>query len=101
MTNIPNIPQKTPKKRKSRAGLSLKKVNLDHLHKQLLNILSRETLNLLTLSSQGKLEKDDAASLCNYIKLMQYLAKKEEEDLENLSDEELEKLAKVKANGSK
>jgi hypothetical protein len=81
------------KKKSSRAELSLKRVNLERLHRQLLNVLSRETTALLHLSYYEKLDKDAAAALCNYLKLMKELSKMEEDKLSGLSDEELEKIA--------
>ena len=80
-------------KKASRAELSLKRVNLSRLHKQLLNVLSRETTALLHISYRNKLDKDEAAALCNYLKLMKDLTKEEEKQLEQMSDAELEKLA--------
>lgn len=89
------LPQKTSRRRKSRSGLSLKQVNLDHVQKKLLNVLLRDTNALLLESTRGKLNKDDAQSLNNYLKLIKDLKKVEDEDLNGLSDEELEKLANV------
>lgn len=84
-----------PKKpRKHRAGMSIKHIDLEKIHKRLLNVLSRETAHLLELSYKGKLEKDDSASLTNYLKLLKDLKKPKEEAAEvNLTDEQLEKIA--------
>ena len=85
---------KTRKKRLSRAKFSLKKVNLDHLQKQLLTVMQRDTEALLALSFNGKLEKDDATSLNNYLKFIKELKKFEEDEIANMSDEQLNALAK-------
>jgi hypothetical protein len=80
-----DIPQKSPRKRKSRAGKSLKNINLDQIQKKLLNVLERETNQLLVLSVDGKLDKDQSDDL-----------NKEAEELSEMSEEELEKLADKK-----
>lgn len=86
--------EEQPKKRASRSELSLKKVNLDRLQRQLENVLSREALHLLRASFTQKLDRDSSNSACNYLKLIKELRKDESKDLESLSDEELEKLQK-------
>ena len=53
---------KPKKPRKSRKGLSLRKINLDKVHVKLLNSLARDVDALLMESRQGKLTKDDAVS---------------------------------------
>lgn len=92
MTFTPKDPNKPKKQRKPRAGLSLKTVSIERVNKQLLNVLSREVSNLLISSNKGKLNKDDATALCNYLKLMKTLSEEEEKTLSSLSTEELEAL---------
>jgi hypothetical protein len=84
---------KPSKPKNSRSELSLKRVNIERVERQLLNVLSRETISLLKLSHREKLGRDDATSLANYLKLLKELKKSEAEKLEGLTDEELEKLA--------
>ena len=84
------------KAKKSRAARSTKQVNLDHVQRRLFNVLSRESLHLLDESYKGKLDRDDSVALSNYLKLMRDLKAQEENEMENISDEELEKLANVK-----
>jgi hypothetical protein len=91
-----DIPQKSPRKRKSRAGKSLKNINLDQIQKKLLNVLERETNQLLVLSVDGKLDKDQSDDLNKYLKLLKELRKQEAEELSEMSEEELEKLADKK-----
>ena len=79
--------------KKCRAPRSLKKVNLDLLNKKFMTSLEREANNLLDLTYNGKLEKEDAISLNNYLKLVRDLKKLEDEALLDLTDEELEKIA--------
>ncbi len=89
----PESPQKSGKSRKSRAGLSLKEVNLDKTHKKLLNILDRDVSKLLNLSRTKSLTGTQSFSLVNYLKLIKTLKDIELEQLSELSDEELEKKA--------
>ena len=70
---------KPKKARKSRKGLSLRKINLDKVHVKLLNSLARDVDALLMESRQGKLTKDDAVSLINYLKLLKDLRKDDKE----------------------
>lgn len=56
-------------------------------------ILRREIRNLLAESSKGKLNAASARDLCAYIKLLSELKQTQLEELENLSDEDLKKLA--------
>jgi len=91
MTNSISLPKKP---RKVRAGMSIKNVDLVKLNKRLLNVLSRDVVHLLEASYKGKLDRDDQQALTNYLKLMKDLQKQEEDALENMSDEELAKLAK-------
>lgn len=86
-------PEPEPKRRASRSELSLKKVNLERLQRQFENVLSREAVHLLKISHKSKLDRDGANALSSYLKLLKDLRKAELEDLDNLSDEELEKLA--------
>lgn len=86
--------EKKHKTRVSRAQLSLKSVNLERLQRQLENVVGREAVHLLKLSHEGKLDKDSATAACNYLKLIKDLRKEESKNLEDLSDEELEKLQK-------
>lgn len=85
-------PLKREKERRSRGGLSLKRVNLDKINRQLLNVLIRETIVLLKLSHAAPLSDSDSDKLLSYLKVVKTLR---EDDLggENLTDEELEKLA--------
>jgi len=85
-----------PNKRKSRAGLSSKRVNLDQVHKKLLTSLNREANNLLRNSHKDKLNRDDAQSLIGYLKLIKDLRHIEKEKESELSDKELEEISKQK-----
>lgn len=85
----PNTPLKQKKKRLPR----LKKIDIDLAHKKLLNTLAREIHHLFTLSVYEKLGKEDSLSLVNYVKLLNQLKKDSQQDLDSLTDEELEKIA--------
>jgi hypothetical protein len=80
--------------RKSRKGLSLKQnISMDEIHEKLLNVLARDVDQLLHASAIKKLEAGDSQTLTNYLKLIKDLKKLEAENLENISDEDLEKIA--------
>lgn len=68
-------------------------ISLDELLGKSLLILYREIRSLTEESTKGKLCKDSAQSLRDYIKLMNELKDKEKELLENLTNEQLKELA--------
>lgn len=76
-------------------------ISLDELLDKTRLILYREIKNLLEESSAGLLSKDSSTSLVNYAKLLKDLKKAEEDAGQNLSDEELEELAKAARNEDK
>jgi hypothetical protein len=55
-------------------------------------ILRREVSNLLMESSRGKLSSASARDIVSYIKLLSEIKESQKGDLENLTDEQLEKL---------
>lgn len=67
-------------------------IDLDDLLDKQTLILYRETKNLLIESSKGLLSPAASGSLERVMKLTAELRKRQKELLENLSDEELEKL---------
>lgn len=69
-------------------------ISIDDLLGKSLLILYRETRHLLGSSKEKKLSKDDAACVRDNIKLLQELKKREQEVLDELSDEELEEVSK-------
>lgn len=88
-----NNNEKPPKVVPSQVGRKLKKVNLGRLQKRLENVLDYHSKELWKICKYQELNKDQSAAVCNYLKLLKDLKKQEEEKLEHLSDEELEKLA--------
>lgn len=66
---------------------------LDELIDKSREILRREIMNLMIASSSGPLSRDNAMSLTAYIKLLGELKEKEVEELRNLSEDHLAKLA--------
>lgn len=68
--------------------------SIDELTVKTLEILRREIQNLMMESSRGKLESSSSRSLVEYIKLLGELKKKEQDLLNEMSDEFLEKLSK-------
>ncbi len=90
LTNPPNSPKRH---RKSKRGTSLKEVNLKRAHKKLLNILDRDINHLLLISREGELKKDQSQALVNYLKLLREFQKEDKLNLENMTDEELERIA--------
>lgn len=68
-------------------------VDLDKIQRQLTNVLKREVGRLLDESFAEKLCEGSSKNLVIYLKLLKDLREEETKDLENLTDEELEKLA--------
>ena len=89
---IQTIPTHIPKICKRRT----RKVDMEYLEKRAKTVLDREINHLLDLSYNGKLDKEAASSLVNYLKAIKDLKKEEEESLNNLSDEQLAKIAEGK-----
>lgn len=87
-----NVPPDDAKKRKSQAPRRLSPVNIDRIQHYFLVVLNREATKLMDESYLGKLSADSSKDLVNYLKLLREIRKSEEEDLEQLSDFELEKL---------
>lgn len=83
----------SPKKRKSRAGQSIKTVDLAKVHKKLLNVLAREANGLLEESHKGQLSKESCNALQGYLKLLKDLKKFADDEEANLTDAELEAMA--------
>lgn len=96
MNEFPKFPPITKKPRKSRAGSSLKTVNLQRAEKKLLNILDRQINKLLTISVSNLFSKDESAALVNYVKLLKQIQKDDSLDLDQLTDEQLEKIVFTK-----
>lgn len=87
-----DLSKKVAKKPKKKRLTRLKNINFPRLEKKLLNILDRDINNLYRLSMEGRLEKDDAQILVNYLKLLKQFNISQEE-IDSLSNEELEKIA--------
>ena len=92
----PNRVIKYRKKNKPRGGQSIRKVDIEKVHKSLLNVLARDTAALLEASHLRKLNKEEATALTQYLKLIREIKKADDDELDTLSDEELEKLAEKK-----
>ncbi len=86
-----------PRPRKPQAARRvLHTVNYDRLLKQCKTVLCREMDRLLDASHVGKLSKDESTALTAYFKLVGELKKQELADMENMTDEQLEKLVSNK-----
>ena len=72
----------------------LKSVSLDKIGQQFLIVLGREATRLMDLSYDDGLGETDAKSLVAYLKLVKVLKQQEEDNLDNLTDEELAEIAK-------
>ena len=70
-------------------------VSIQRLIDDSLTVLYRETKNLMKLSVNGKLDAPNARDLRDNLKLLFELKEREDAALNNLTDEELEKLAKT------
>jgi hypothetical protein len=71
---------------------SAKEVDLDRVREQHLLILYRQTRNLLIQSKDGLLSPSATAAFTEAVKLRQMLKREETDQLDSLSEEELEKL---------
>lgn len=88
-STVSDQPKKAPQVRSRR----VKPVNLDHLELQFLTVLKREAGRLMDLSFAKKLSPTSSRTLVNYLNLLKDLKQREAADLENLTDDELEKMA--------
>lgn len=66
-------------------------VNLAMVQDRLLEVLRRETSNLMAESSEGALGRDRSMALIGYLKFLNQIEDKQAETLAELSDEELKK----------
>lgn len=66
-------------------------VDQELIKDRLMEVLRRESVNLLTESSEGRLERDRSAALVNYLKFLEKLEESQKDKLADLSDEELRK----------
>ena len=85
-------PEKPERVRLSRAGQKLKKISFERLQRRLENIIDRHSRELWRKVTEEELNKDDSNAACNYLKLLKELKKAEDEKLNAMTDEELEKL---------
>lgn len=93
---------KEPKKTRTREQRRLVPINLDKIRQRFLIALKREANHILDESFENKLSEESAKTLVNYLKLLNDLKQIEEEDLEKLTDEELEqKLGKTIKQGER
>lgn len=69
-------------------------VDQESLKDRLMEVLRRESLNLLQESSEGVLGRDRSTALIGYLKFLNNLEESQAERLSELSDEELEKKSK-------
>lgn len=72
---------------------SVTKVEVDQelIRDRLMEVLRRESINLLTESSEGVLARDRSTALVNYLKFLEKLEDGQKDKLSDLSDEELAK----------
>lgn len=66
-------------------------VDQEMIKDRLMEVLRRESVNLLSESSEGRLERDRSAALVNYLKFLEKLEDGQKDKLSGLSDEELAK----------
>jgi hypothetical protein len=69
-------------------------VDQESLKDRLMEVLRRESFNLLSESSEGVLARDRSAALIGYLKFLNQLEESQQEKLSELSDEELNKKSK-------
>jgi hypothetical protein len=61
---------------------------------RLLEVLRRESINLMTESTEGRLDRDRSVALVNYLKFLNQLDEAQNEKLSELTDEELDAATK-------
>lgn len=69
-------------------------VDQEQLKDRLMEVLRRETINLLTESSEQRLERDRSIALVSYLKFLNQLEESQKDKLAELSDEDLAKKIK-------
>lgn len=89
------VPIELPDPPPSEPDIPLSDISVDRLLDTGLVILMREMKNLMSLSSNGKLEANDARDLRDTVKLLFELKEREAKSLASLSDEELASRAKA------
>jgi hypothetical protein len=82
-----------PKNPRYAPGVRVSKVELRIEMKRLKNVLRREVDKLLKTSVKKKLDKDEAASLVQYLRIVKDLMKEEKAEEAGMTDEQLSKLA--------
>jgi len=70
-------------------------ISVQRLIDDCLLILYREVKNLMTLSTRGKLEPNDARDLRDHLKLLFELKAREGQSLQGLTDEQIEEQARA------
>lgn len=83
--NSQEVPLKPPRRR-------LRPTDLSKVSQKMQMILEREINRLFDESATEELSENSHKKFLNYLKFLPDLRKQEDEDLENLSDEELNKL---------
>lgn len=74
---------------------SISEISVDRLIDDGLIALYREIKNLLTLSSKGKLDPNDAKDLRDHLKLLFELKTREDDSLHRLQDKDLKEQVKA------
>jgi hypothetical protein len=90
-TNVGRGPERTTR-RLIGVGAGTK-IDLERLNRRLMSTLNKDSLHLFRLAQEEKLERDEAQSLVNYIKLTKDLLAQEAVKEKELSDEQLEAIA--------
>jgi hypothetical protein len=68
-------------------------VDQEMIKSRLMEVLRRESLNLLGESNSGKLDRDRSSALIGYLKLLNSIEDEQKGQLAELSDEDLQKKA--------
>ena len=84
-------PPKTVTKSTVIESASQADVDQEMIKGRLMEVLRRESVNLMSESAEGRLERDRSAALVNYLRFLNTLEDLQAERLAELSDEELTK----------
>lgn len=84
-----------PKWNEKNPAIRLSNVDLDNIEHRFLVVLKREAYRLMEESYVGKISDESAKNLINYLKLLKDFKKHQENELEKLTDAELEALTGI------
>lgn len=86
-------PPKTVTKSTVIETASQQTIDQELIRNRLLEVLRRESVNLMSESSEGRLDRDRSVALIGYLKFLEKLDESQQEKLSELTDDELNEAA--------